>query len=193
MAGNRDIDRIRDSIGYDGLPDEAPTDRKPPEEGFGSSLRDKRENEPTADRVYRVALALYEPTRVSDIAERAACSKNGARTHLDRLVELGVLTKASENPDRYERNESYFEWRRRHELAQLSDRERRDRIAALLRRHAEFKELFGADTPDEVDPLALPADDVEARWLALTKWESVRREVRELRSISRDVPDEGVV
>jgi hypothetical protein len=74
-------------------------------EGFGADL----ESEPADERVYRVALQLYDPTDVFDIAERASCAPDTARRHLDRLADIGVIELVSESPLTYVRTDSSFE------------------------------------------------------------------------------------
>ena len=64
---------------------------------------------PADERMYRVALQLYEPTRVADVAERADCAPDTARRHLQRFVDLSVITRVTDDPATYQRNESYFE------------------------------------------------------------------------------------
>jgi len=64
--------------------------------GFSEDL----DSEPADERVYRVALQLYEPAGVSDVAERAACAPDTARRHLNRLADIGVVEAVSESPPR---------------------------------------------------------------------------------------------
>jgi DNA-binding transcriptional regulator GbsR (MarR family) len=140
----------------------------------------------TYDRIYRVALQLYEPTRVTEIKERADCSKNAARTHLKRLSDIGVLTQDTENPDTFSRNQSYFRWRRVNRLEQLSEQERRNRINALSEQDQKFQERYNAESPTDVDALNHAENtDVEAIWMELSEWETVRRRIRDLDRVRR--------
>ena len=160
-------------------------------EEFAASLRDA----PTDERVYRVALELTEPATVGEIAEMAECSKNAARRHLDRLAEIGVLTKLTENPDVFERNEAYFRWKRRHRLSQLSSDEYVDRMGALITRSTEFKDKYGVEEPDDLDPLSPPDGvDPEEVWGDIRTWKAVIREFHELRlaQADRSVDEEAV-
>ena len=72
-------------------------------EGFSADL----DAEPADERVYRVALQLYDPAGVSEIAERAACAPDTARRHLRRLADIGVVERVSESPLTFARNKSY--------------------------------------------------------------------------------------
>ena len=74
-------------------------------EGFSGDL----DAESADERVYRVALQLYEPAGVAEIAERASCAPDTARRHLTQLTDTGIVESASESPRTYVRNESYFE------------------------------------------------------------------------------------
>lgn len=162
----------------------------PPTE-FSPSLRERLDDEPVDTRVYRVALTLREPTRVADIADRADCSANAARRHLNRFVDIGLLDKVVESPATFQRNESYFDWRRRDRLSKLSDAELADRIEALLSEDAAYREQYDASRPRQVDPLTF--DDPEAVWHDLTAWAAIRREIDDLRTIRDDLPtDEGI-
>ena len=66
-------------------------------EGFSTDL----ESEPADERVYRVALQLYDPAGVSAIAERVSCAPDTARRHLKRLADIGVIEIISKSPLTY--------------------------------------------------------------------------------------------
>ena len=135
-------------------------------EGFDADL----ESEPADERVYRVALQLYDPAGVSAIAERASCAPDTARRHLERLADIGVVEPVSESPLTYVRNESYFEWRLRNRLADLSLDELHDALAELTDRETEFRERFGAASPTAVDAFDhADYDNIETVWLALSE------------------------
>jgi predicted ArsR family transcriptional regulator len=153
-----------------------------------SSLADEFEDEldakPADDRVYRVALQLTDPARVATVADRADCATDTARRHLRRLVDIGVLNQKTESPDTYVRNESYFEWRKRNRLAELPGSALTERLERLTQREAEFREQYGADSPADVDALE-HADhaDIEAVWLDLSEWQTVRERIERLEAV----------
>ncbi|KAB1198967.1 ArsR family transcriptional regulator [Haloferax sp. MBLA0078] len=169
--------------------------RGPPPEDFSAALGERLDNAPADERVYRVALELTDPTRVSDIAARAECSKNAARRHLNRLADIGVLTKVTENPATFERNESYFAWRRKNRLMELSEREYKRRLGELLSEDEGYRETYGVDSPDNLDPLEYhDYGDSEQVWLDISNWEAIRTEIRALRQAKHDTsPGEGLV
>ena len=168
-------------------------DRRPPSEfdladEFGAELA----AEPADERVYRVALQLYEPTRVAAVAERADCAPDTARRHLERLAEIGVVDRVADDPATYRRNESYFEWRKRHRLEGLSDAALRDRLADLAGREREFRDRYDADGPAEVDALDVADyDEIEDVWLDLSEWETVRRRIRRIESVRQNRADDS--
>jgi predicted ArsR family transcriptional regulator len=166
----------------------------PPDPRIVEEWNETLQSASTYDRIYRVALQLYEPTRVTEIKERADCSKNAARTHLKRLSDIGVLTQDTENPDTFSRNQSYFRWRRENRLEQLSEQERHNRIDALSEQDQEFQEKYNAESPTDVDALDHAENtDVEAVWMELSEWETVRRRIRELDRVrQRRASQEGI-
>ena len=153
--------------------------------------RTQLEGDSTRNRVYAVSLQLYEPTRVKDVAERAAVSKETAREYLKWFVELGVLKQVSESPDTFERNEQYFEWRRVQRLLARSEEELLDQLEQLTRRERAFRERFETESPEDVDALEhADYDDVESVWMDLSEWQTVRRRIRELER-ARQRRDDG--
>ena len=170
-------------------------ERGPPLSDISTELEDQLRNAPADERVYRTALELTAPTRVTEIADRADCSPNAARRHLKRLAEIGLLTRVTENPATFERNEAYFEWRRLNRLAELSEREYESRLRELLAENESYKDTYDTEKPDDVDPLEYAQyGDPEQVWLDISNWEAVRREIRDLRRVNHDAAtDEGVV
>jgi len=152
-------------------------------EGFSADL----ESEPADERVYRVALQLYEPTGVSAIAERASCAPDTARRHLERLADIGVVEPVSESPLTYARHESYFEWRQQNRLENRSQTELHDRLTELTAREAAFREQFDAASPTAVDAFDhADYDDLEAVWLELSEWQTVRERIEQLEAVRQD-------
>lgn len=165
-------------------------DGPPSEFDLASGFSEELASAPADDRVYRVALQLYEPAGVSEIAERASCAPDTARRHLKRLADIGVLTSRSETPLTYERNESYFEWRRRNRLASLSSTELRDKLADLTARERALRGRFEADSPADVNALDhADFDGVEDVWAELSEWRTVRQRIRRLEAVRRRQAD----
>lgn len=142
------------------------------------------ESAPADDRVYRVALQLYDSARVATIADRADCSPDTARRHLNRLVNLGVLEQVGDAPATYRRNDSYFEWRKRSRLEHLSPSHLKERLKELIAREQDFQDRYDAAHPGEVDALAhADYDQIEEVWMDLSEWETVRHRIRRLEDV----------
>jgi transposase len=153
--------------------------------------RSVREGESTRDRVSLVALQFAEPTRVRAVAERADVSKETARDYLRWFAEIGLVDQVSASPETFEGNEDYFEWRRLQRLRSASDEERLARLESLTRSERDYRERFGVDDPADVDALEHgDYDDLDAVWLALREWRTVRRRIRDLER-ARQSRDDG--
>ncbi|WP_458190835.1 DUF7342 family protein [Haladaptatus sp. NG-WS-4] len=159
----------------------APGADPPSEFDLAGEFETKLAAEPADERVYRVALQLYEPARVAAIAERADCAPDTARRHLERLVDIGVLERVAENPATYRRNESYFEWRKRSRLEQLSPSQLQERLDELTTREQTLRDRYDAKRPSDVDALDhADYNQIEEVWMDLSEWETVRRRIRRL-------------
>lgn len=159
---------------------------EPPEFDIAEEFESALSDAPTDERVYRVALQLYDPARVTDVADRADCAPDTARRHLQRLAEIGVVERVTDDPATYRRNESYFEWRTRQRLAGLSMSELRDRLETLTTRERAFRERYDAESPAEVDALAhAEYETLEEVWLDLSEWQTVRQRIERLEAVRR--------
>jgi predicted ArsR family transcriptional regulator len=136
-----------------------------------------RRSKATRDRIRSVAAGLREPATAGTIADRAECSTNAARKHLDALADLGVVQRSEgANGSRYARNDAYFRWRRANELATANSVDSLlEALAALEARDGAFRDRFDAAIPEDVE---IPADgthsDIEARLDALSEWKTIR-------------------
>lgn len=147
----------------------------------GESRRQWQEDRTTFQRVYDVVTGLAEYATAGDVAERAACSDDGARNALAQLVEMGIVEKRDGRPAEYRRNESYFRWRRVEELARNNSvADLRGRIETLLEEDEMLQERFDALEPDSISPAVFETADHETihdRWEALSRWRTVRNDV----------------
>lgn len=158
----------------------------PPAAGIPSEfdLAEEFQDALADERVYRVALQLYEPARIAEIADRANCAADTARRHLRRLADIGVIGRRSDDPTTYHRNESYFEWRKRNRLEELSTSELREQLGALTERERTFRGRYDADAPGTVDALDHgDYDEVEPVWMDLSEWQTVRRWIERLEAV----------
>jgi DNA-binding transcriptional regulator GbsR (MarR family) len=154
------------------MKDDAPHDGPPP---FDRPF----EGEDTKQRVYGAVLHAREPMTAAEIAERADCSEESARTHLTFYSDLGIVIRHEGRPVRYERNDDYFEWRRVNELAQENTvEELQARVSELNERLETYREKYDAETPAEVDVLEFDPKQVDDVYVDLGDWATVIEERR---------------
>jgi hypothetical protein len=146
------------------------------------------EGKTTRDRVYEVAIQLSDPGSAATVAERARCSADAARDHLDWFAEVGIVGRTEGRPATYRRNEAYFAWKRANELRErLDEEDRRERLDALTMEDREYRDRFDADAPGEVDAFeAASHAELHRVWEELAEWRTVRRELRLLERARRD-------
>lgn len=161
-------------------PDANPASR---DRNLAAAWEESLEGRSTKERVYEVATALTEPTRVAAVAERAECSPGGARTNLEWLAELGVVEKVADDPALYRRNDAYFDFLRVYRLAREHDAAELERLVDEYEdREAALADQFEAEIPAEVDVLATVGfDELDAAYDRLSEWRTVRRRLRDLR------------
>jgi len=134
----------------------------------------------TFERICKVIFDISESTSHIDIAEKANCSPNSVKKHLDRLAELGVVNKNPRSMGaRYHRNSAYIEWRvLRYIIDEYTMEEIIDRVEALESRQ---EDLIG--NTGEI-PSIVPAGDVKLhesvgpRMEAANELELIKRRLR---------------
>lgn len=135
----------------------------------------------TFQRVYDVTTGVTTFVTAKDIAERADCSTDGARSALSQLVEMGVAERRGQRPAEYRRNDSYLRWKRIESLArEHTPDELRAHVDDLLQEDHELQAHFDAPDPDAVSPSVFDAFDHETiheQWDALTRWRNVREDL----------------
>ena len=137
------------------------------------------EGEDTKQRVYGAVLHAREAMTAAEIAERADCSGESARTHLAFYTDLGIVIRHEGRPVRYERNDDYFEWRRINELAQEHTvEELQAHVSALTDRIVAYRDEYGADSPADVDVLEFDAARVDDVYVDLGDWATAIEERR---------------
>lgn len=167
-----------------GPPDDLPT--------LSEEWHDLAAKQSTRERIYVVALQLYEPTRVREVADRADVSKETAREYLQWFAEIGIVEQANESPAAFVRNEAYFEWRRIQRLRGLAPDELKRQLNQLTQRERDYNERYDASGPSEVDALDHAGyDHVEEVWMDLQEWRTIRRRIRELERARRERDETG--
>lgn len=142
----------------------------------------------TRERLLDVVVQLRDPETVSTIAQQANCDTETARDYLEWFAEMGMVREHPGRPVRYERNESYFRWRRIERIRQeYSEEEIVTALAETVTAIEEFREQFDVKTPDAVSLRDLDRETgVEETWEALSEWQTLERRADLLDAACRD-------
>lgn len=148
---------------------------------------------PIRERMLDVILQVREPTKVSAIAERADCDTETARNYLEWFAEMGMVREISGRPIRYERNDSYWKWRRVEQIReQYSEREIVHALGETMERIEGYRERFGVESPDEVSLVDGEPDlTVEEAWEAVSEWQTLERRATLLDTARREQSRSG--
>jgi len=165
-----------------------------------TSATDQWQNDRTTfQRVYDILVGTQSFLPVQEFADRGDCSETAARDALEQLVEMGIAQRRDGRPARYQRNNSYFRWKRIESLTrEHSPDELQDRLETLIAEDKTFQEEYGVPEPDAVSTTDLPVSDHDAihdRWEDLSEWRTVRRDIRLLRQAidrAQSHADDGV-
>lgn len=138
---------------------------------------DLLEGERTRDDFLSVALQLREPMPIAEIADRAGRGEDSAREYMRWFETIGLVRRASEDPEQYETNQSYLYWRRVDRIRNnYRDTDIVERLQDVLDEIDEFRERYDAARPGEVDivPTARARDvDVEDVWEDISRWKTL--------------------
>lgn len=169
------------------------SDRAPPELDDWESPESLLRGGPVRERVYDVLIQLREPTKVATVADRADCDTETARDYLEWFAKMGMVIEHSGRPVRYERNDSYFRWRRVNQLREAnSEEELVDHLGDVLDRIETYRERFDAEAPDEVSLLeASRSMSTEDAWEALSEWATLERRAELLDAARREGDTRG--
>lgn len=132
-------------------------------------------------RIYATILQIREPTAAGAIAERVDCDPKTARKYLRWFAQLGILTQHEGRPTTYERNDSYFEWRRVDDLAADNSTEAlQESVRELTERIHEYEQWYDADTPADVDAVTAAESEehgtIDEVYGDLGDWATARHE-----------------
>ncbi|MDS0295326.1 DUF7342 family protein [Halogeometricum luteum] len=148
----------------------------------------------TRDDFFDAVLGLDTPTTVRDVADRAGHGVDAAREYLEWFERMGIVTRVTESPVAYERNQEYLQWRR---VQQLRTQYTADELLAFLstetERDADYTELFGVDAPSEVSITAHASETdrtIAGVWEDISMWKTARRRISLLeRALKPDSSD----
>jgi len=153
-------------------PDEEPPDF--------DDLEDPEElltDQPTRERMFDVIVQLRDPTKVSEIADMVECDTETARDYLHWFTEMGMVREYTGRPTRYERNESYLQWRRIEAIrSDYTDEEIVAELTATLEDLESYRERFDAGSPGAVSLVDASREHaIEDAWEALSEWQTLER------------------
>ncbi|MDB2283254.1 MULTISPECIES: hypothetical protein [Halorubrum] len=134
---------------------------------------------PIRERLLDVVVGLRTPTKVSTIAKRADCGTETARDYLEWFDEMGMVHRHNGRPVRYERNDSYFQWRRIDQIREeYSEQEIVDALDDTITQIEDYRAQFDVTHPNEVSLVDVTQEQnlsTEAAWEALSNWETLEQ------------------
>jgi hypothetical protein len=135
----------------------------------------------TRDDFFDAVLGVDSPSTVGEIADLAGHGVDAAREYLEWFERMGIVTRVTDSPATYDRNQEYLNWRR---VQQLRNQYDDDDLLSLLEDAAErdesFVEAFDVESPETVAIVAHAADtnrSVEAVWREVSAWKTTRRRI----------------
>ena len=135
----------------------------------------------TRDDFFDAVLGLNDPATASEVAERAGHGVDAAREYLDWFERMGIVTKVTDSPATYERNQEYLNWRRVQTLRrQYTTEELLDLLQSESERADALAAEFDAESPTGVSITQYAAasdQSIEAVWEKLSSWETALRRV----------------
>ena len=135
----------------------------------------------TRDDFFDAVLALDSPATAKEVAELAGHGVDAAREYLDWFERMGIVTRVTDSPAIYERNQEYLNWRR---VQKLRRQYATDELLDLLKMESERAETlqseFDVESPDEISITRYASEtgqSIEDVWERLSAWQTARRRV----------------
>jgi predicted ArsR family transcriptional regulator len=159
----------------------ADSDERPPAFDDLVPIDDLVAGERTRDDFFDAVLGLDSPATASEVADRAGVGVDAAREYLAWFERLGVVTKVTDSPATYERNQAYLRWRRVQTLQrEHTTEELLDHLQTTTDDAEAYAAAFDAATPDDVSITGHAAEtdqSVEEVWERLSAWRTARRRI----------------
>lgn len=156
-------------------------DGEPPDFDSLTAPEDVVGGERTRDDFFDAVLGLSEPATASDVADLAGRGVDAAREYLEWFEELGIVTRVTETPATYQRNQAYLNWRR---VQRLRDEYSDDDLLGFLQAESErvesFSDQFDVESPEAVSitEYASATDrSIEDVWEDVSAWKTARRRI----------------
>ncbi|SMO73239.1 DUF7342 family protein [Halorubrum cibi] len=157
------------------------SDGEPPDFKSLTDPEDVVRGKRTRDDFFDAVLGLSKPATASDVAELAGRGVDAAREYLKWFEELGIVTRVTETPATYQRNQAYLNWRR---VQRLRDEYSDDDLLGFLQAESEraksFSEQFDAESPEAVSitkHASATGRSIEDVWEDVSAWKTARRRV----------------
>jgi predicted ArsR family transcriptional regulator len=128
--------------------------------GDRDHVDDWKEHTQSIDRVISVALTLDQPRTADQISDRAHVSPSTARAHLDRLVDLHVLTAVEQRGTKtYQPDSAYQHFTEISKLVEAHSRDELEEITIGAKEDIEeLQEQYDCEEPAELRSLATDPD-----------------------------------
>lgn len=147
----------------------------------------------TRDDFLDAVLGLDSPATIDEIANHADHGRDAAKEYLEWFDRMGIVTRVTNSPVTYERNQEYLIWR---QVQQLREQYTIDDLLEFLQTETEqdeiYRETFDAESPATVSISAHAADtdrSIESVWDALSAWKTTRRRITLLERALASAPD----
>ncbi|WP_336346092.1 DUF7342 family protein [Halalkalicoccus ordinarius] len=147
----------------------------------------------TRDDFLDAVLGLDSPATIDEIANHADHGRDAAKEYLEWFDRMGIVTRVTDSPVTYERNQEYLIWR---QVQQLREQYTTDDLLEFLQTETEqdeiYRETFDAESPETVSISAHAADtdrSIESVWDALSAWKTTRRRITLLERALASAPD----
>lgn len=161
-----------------------------PESSPVEEYRANRESRSALERVSILVPNLTEEASVAEIAADADVSKETARKYLSHFENWNVLIRTETDPDRFVRNESYFDWLRIDSLRQEeSVDELQEALSELAAEDERFAEELDAESPATASMLENGYQNASERAEKVREWQSVRDRMDDVMAALREKLD----
>lgn len=149
----------------------------------------------TRDDFLDAVLTLDDPATASVVAERAGHGTDAAREYLAWFERMGIVTRVTDTPATYERNQEYLQWRRVQRLRQqYTTDELLEFLEDALERADGYATEFGVDAPGRVSIASYATEhdrSLEDVWEAVSMWKTADRQIALLERALQQAGDDA--
>lgn len=149
----------------------------------------------TRDDFLDAVLTLDQPATAGEVAELAGRGADAAREYLTWFERMGIVTRVTDTPATYKRNQEYLQWRR---VQRLRQQYTTDELLAFLDDAVEradgYATEFGVDSPEGVSIAAYATEhdrSLEDVWEAVSMWKTTRRQIALLERALQQAGDDA--